>query len=224
MATRAHAGSNLSSEHPGRAWEAGAVTLTRGGGGGVGPAQCPHEQASFPSKSGPKWFRGTLPRQGVRREQSWTCGGLLGLLDMLLLPTRPCISDRECPGLLQSPHLEPAVSPSRIGAFRAVPTLPSPSREQEEVRCTHGHTWLLPSSQTRQGQALFLPQPFCSLPFTCPPPLPCAQSAAATSVLLSPETPTLQPSRLETLIKLFENPIKMLYESVCHWQRFREEN
>lgn len=36
--------------------------------------------------------------------------------------------------------------------------------------------------------------------------------------------PILQPSRTEALIKLFENPIKMVYESVCHWQRFREEN
>jgi len=36
--------------------------------------------------------------------------------------------------------------------------------------------------------------------------------------------PILQPSRTEMLIKLFKNPIKMLYESVCHWQRFREEN
>lgn len=167
-----------------------------------------------------------MPRQGVRREQSWTCGGLFGLLDTLLLPPRPSLSDRECPGLLQrqSPHLEPGANPSRTGAFRVVPTLPSPSRKQEGVRCTHGHSWLLPSSQKRYGQALLLPQFFCSLPFTCPPPPPRAQSTAATSVLLSPETPILQPSWPETLIKLFENPIKMLYESVCHWQRFREEN
>lgn len=61
-------------------------------------------------------------------------------------------------------------------------------------------------------------------PFYLSPPPPRAQSTAATSVLLSPETPIVQPSRPETLIKLCENPIKMLYESVCHWQRFREEN
>lgn len=83
---------------------------------------------------------------------------------------------------------------------------------------------LLLSPWRTHGQALFSPGP-SALPVS--PGLPMHVQRCHRFCFTVPRersAPILQPSRTETLIKLFENPIKMLYESVCHRQRFREEN
>lgn len=100
-------------------------------------------------------------------------------------------------------------------------TLQNPSREHERARWTCQRC---SSALGGHGQALFSPGP-SALPVS--PGLPMHVQRCHRFCFTVPRersAPILQPSRTETLIKLFENPIKMLYESVCHWQRFREEN
>ena len=180
--------------------------------------------------SGPQPFKAALP--WVKREQGCTCGRLLGLLDMLPLSPRPSTSargmSRFAPEQRQSPCFEPGASPTRIVAFRAVPTLQSPSRKREGGRWTRQCTWLLLSPWRRDSRALFPPTGPSALSLLAVLPLhPVHVEHCRHFCFTIPRdcsAPILQPSRTETLIKLFENPIKMLYECVCHWQRFREEN